>query len=234
MTNDGWVAPGETPPSPPLPPTPPPSSRGRRVAIIGSIALIVSVVLVVAVGSAVTGNDDRDGDVATPPRPVRSQERPTTTDHWHSAFSVYVCDDWSDPLEDVYPNTTGVHTHGDGVVHIHPFEAEFSGRHATVGLYAEMVGLFIDRDGIGSMDGPTYLSGVDTCDGEPASWHLVRYRPDLSTAPVEVVTSDIGAARFLVNREAFTLAFVPDSTDPADVGMPPSVPYLDEVSPTPN
>ncbi len=41
-------------------------------------------------------------------------------DHWHAAYSIYVCGD-KQPNAPTWES--GVHTHGDGIMHIHPFQS---------------------------------------------------------------------------------------------------------------
>jgi hypothetical protein len=55
-------------------------------------------------------------------------------DHWHSAFSVYICDHWM-PNVPLFESVDGVHTHGDGVIHIHPYTPQASGNGATLGFF---------------------------------------------------------------------------------------------------
>jgi len=60
---------------------------------------------------------------------------PLLSDHWHSTFNLYVCDEISPTT---YPNDseqdlTGLHTHGDGLIHIHPFVSTVSAQYATIG-----------------------------------------------------------------------------------------------------
>ena len=44
---------------------------------------------------------------------------PGLTDHWHAAYGIYICGTLEPPFtDDADPN--GIHTHGDGVIHIHP------------------------------------------------------------------------------------------------------------------
>src|SRR5688500_3304374 len=40
-------------------------------------------------------------------------------DHWHAAYGVYLCDTFQPPLTNER-DPLGIHTHGDGVIHIHP------------------------------------------------------------------------------------------------------------------
>lgn len=61
------------------------------------------------------------------PRAVDSDQapygHPGLADHWHSAYSIYVCDEISPWVyfDDSGQDTTGIHSHGDGLIHIHPF-----------------------------------------------------------------------------------------------------------------
>jgi hypothetical protein len=55
-------------------------------------------------------------------------------DHWHSSFSVYICDHFM-PNVPLFESVDGIHTHGDGVIHIHPYTPQASGRNATLGFF---------------------------------------------------------------------------------------------------
>ena len=58
-------------------------------------------------------------------------------DHWHAAFGVNVCGTFL-PNEQTFEDAEGLHTHGDGLMHIHPFLQRAAGKNATVGLYLEV------------------------------------------------------------------------------------------------
>ena len=55
---------------------------------------------------------------------------PSLDDHWHTAYGVYVCDELSPVMfpNDSSDNRTGIHTHGDGLIHIHPFVSSVTGQ----------------------------------------------------------------------------------------------------------
>ena len=61
----------------------------------------------------------------TPTPPVANQ------DHWHAAYGVYLCDDFAPPITDER-DPKGIHTHGDGIIHIHPFVRSSPGKNATL------------------------------------------------------------------------------------------------------
>ena len=50
-------------------------------------------------------------------------------DHWHATYSIYVCGE-KQPNAPTWE--AGVHTHGDGVIHIHPFTASEEGAGARM------------------------------------------------------------------------------------------------------
>jgi hypothetical protein len=59
-------------------------------------------------------------------------------DHWHSAQAVWICDHFYEvPLTDVGEDKLGIHTHGDGLIHIHPFSANASGENATLSVFGK-------------------------------------------------------------------------------------------------
>src|SRR5206468_10129714 len=60
-------------------------------------------------------------------------------DHWHAAFGVNLCGTWQGNTP-TYEAATGVHSHGDGFMHIHPFSAAGAGKNATVGLFLKQAG----------------------------------------------------------------------------------------------
>jgi len=79
-------------------------------------------------------------------------------DHWHSSFSVYICDHFM-PNVPLFESVDGVHTHGDGVIHIHPYTPQASGNGATLGF-------FLKSDSANGKGGTFKLSGSEI---KPAS-----------------------------------------------------------------
>ena len=59
-------------------------------------------------------------------RESREVVAPTTDDHWHSAYTVYDC---GMPVAEFTSTTDpdGIHTHQDGLIHIHPFNKPLDG-----------------------------------------------------------------------------------------------------------
>jgi len=150
-------------------------------------------------------------------------------DHWHAAVGIYVCDTFLPNLTDVSTtDTTGLHTHGDGIAHIHPFNTAAAGKNATLAKWGQMTGLSFSSDGF-SVSDTDYDDGYD-CNGQPAQVSAYVWDADDLEAEPTVVTSDLGSIRFDRDRMAITLAVVPEGTD---VPPPPSVPELDQLTDVP-
>ena len=179
----------------------------------------MAVALVVVLGSllVVWARIDREATSA-----------PRVGDHWHSAYDIYVCDSYrSKILLETDPN--GIHSHGDGLLHIHPFNKLASGRDAVLGEFFSAFGGRIDDASVVLDTGEELVEGAD-CGGQPTVLKVARFDADDLERDPEVVTEDLAGVRFLKNREAFTIAMVP-----ADVVPPPPrserLTFLDLVSP---
>ncbi len=63
-------------------------------------------------------------------------------DHWHAAYQISVCGVVQPPVRTW--EGTGVHTHGDGIIHIHPFTPSEEGRGARLVKWFEYGGGLLD------------------------------------------------------------------------------------------
>jgi hypothetical protein len=71
----------------------------------------------------------------TPPRAAGEGQ---AGDHWHAAIGFNFCGQFQPDIADE-ADPLGIHTHADGVVHIHPFRQASAGRNATLGVFFEAV-----------------------------------------------------------------------------------------------
>ena len=180
---------------------------------------IAAIVLVGVLVVLIARNNNQDA----------AAETPTVTDHWHAAYGIYVCDAFLPPLTDQVQDVTGLHTHGDGVAHIHPFNSGAAGGNATLANWGKTTGLTFSGDGF-TVGDVTYEPGYD-CSGTPAEISLYVWPADDTSAEPRIYTgSDIGKFHFNQDRLAVTLAVVPPGTD---VPRPESVPELNQLSDVP-
>ncbi len=174
-------------------------------------------------------------------RAAEALERPIAfEDHWHSAYGFYVCDEFLPDLpEFTAPQNGGNHTHGDGLMHIHPFSSARAGENATLVNWILDAGAVMGGgdeladDRLGIPTGDTYVEGDDTCEGVEGADPIVQvavwetaFAASEGEDPDRIVTEDLGSIRFEDDGQAFTIAFAPEG---ADIPPPPSVEGLGDV-----
>ena len=185
-----------------------PGSGPSPFPIVMGLVVVLGLVLVVVSRDASTGNT----------------EPPLLGDHWHAAYGVYACDTFLPPLEDAPDAAHHLHTHVDGLIHIHPSSSSRTGADAKLSNFE--VGWDLSSEAIELRDGITLTNG-DDCNGEPgvvqvASWDPVSFdqfgRPlEWSTTPV-VFDGDPGEFR-PQDDQLVTIAFAPEG---AEIPQPPS------------
>lgn len=189
----------------------------------------LSIVVVLGLVLVIYARDTRSAEALEAPL--------ANVDHWHSSYAFYVCDSLQADLpEFVAPQNGGNHTHGDGLIHIHPFATSRSGENATLVNWIEDAG---DVLGAGALEddrleipgGATYEEGEDTCeglDGDPivqvAFWESAQ--AGIDGGDPDIVTEGFDDLRFLEDGQAFTIAFAPEG---ADIPIPASTTNLSSV-----
>lgn len=139
----------------------PPAARPTW-AVAGAFAGVIALVVAGLVLLVRTGEDDpAPADTfppavtvpATLPATVPSSQDfgilddtdgPTLEDHWHVAYGFHLCGQWfqlSGNLESPGSSgydmlmETGIHSHDDGVIHIHPYTDRGAGDNARLGVF---------------------------------------------------------------------------------------------------
>ncbi len=194
----------------------------RRPGQRRAIGFPVLIFLIVALGSSLVlfARSSRDANAsprAGVPPPQGEGE------HWHAAYGVSECGEFrynteGTFLNDVGQDALGIHTHGDGVIHIHPFIDSAGGRNARMRIWFDQVNLEVGDDKVTFPDGTTWQEGETTCtvDDEevPAQIVIARWNDAQDAAdgerPSQVFTDDFGSIRFQVDREYYTIALVPE------------------------
>ena len=158
---------------------------------------------------------------------------PRLGDHWHSVYDIYTCTgsdtgSWRSKVI-VERDPDGIHTHGDGLIHIHPFNSTATGQDARMGVFFEAFGGFITDSSVKLDTGEIITEGFD-CGGQPAVLKIARFDAQDRERDPQIYEEDLAKIRFLKNLEAFTIAFVP-----ADVAPPKPQPqrftFLETVDP---
>lgn len=177
------------------------SNKPRRNLAFPGVVAIVVVLGVALVSYGVISSDDT------------AEAGPALGDHWHAAVGVYVCDGFSDPLVDQNGDANGIHSHGDNVIHIHPSTSAATGEDATLGVFTEEVGIELGDGEFTMPNGDTFANG-DDCNGEPGKVRVVVWESASDTSAGRTVYEDgFEDIHFDHDGMAFTIAFVPESSD---------------------
>jgi hypothetical protein len=154
---------------------------------------------------------------------------PVVGDHWHAAFGVNICGEWlGNPptFENQASNSgvrAGIHTHGDGFIHIHPFFNYEEGNNATLGRFLSYGGWSASDSSLSLWEGPTFdasktswkngdkcPSGAPEGAGEPG-----RVVFEVNCKTVDGNPSD----HKLSDQEVVAIGFVPKGVE---MGAPPN------------
>src|SRR4030095_4392829 len=190
------------------------SARQRDLLFPGVIGVII------LLGVALIAYAANDRKSATNVPPVVNQ------DHWHAAYGVYICGEFQ-PNVPTFESQVGIHTHGDGVIHIHPFSSGGAGENATLGVFLDGAGIDLSDTTL-KMDGKTWKEGDDKCDGKDAELVVAQWKDveDPHSNPA-LIRRDFNDIRFRQNGEGYTIAFVPEGT--TDIPKPASAANLAEL-----
>lgn len=157
---------------------------------------------------------------------------PSFDDHWHLPIGIYDCttDGFLPNFEDPGLANAGIHTHGDGVIHLHPFSSSATGNNAQLERFLDATRTDIVNDErMTFADRPALEEGVQ-CGGEDAILQIARFAPGAST-PSEVVTEDLRNFRFRQDQEGIVIALAPAG---ADIPPPPEASVSQAAAASPN
>lgn len=179
-------------------------------------ALIIGIIVVGTVLTFVA-RESRQADASVAPVANR--------DHWHAAFGIDICGATEPSPSDQGPDRLGIHTHADGLIHVHPFGDGGAGDNATFAKFADQIGLQLGQDSITLPDGRTFTNG-DKCPDSDETGRVALYvwppQANENTDP-RIVTRNLGDVRFTEDDQIFVLAFSPSD---AEVELPASVDAL--------
>jgi hypothetical protein len=93
----------------------------------------------------------------------------------------------------------GIHSHGDGLIHIHPIASDETGGNATLGRYLDYAGGSISADSISVPDGPTFSNGDPCPDGRAGTvrWSVNGQERDGDPAEFKLEDGDVVVVGFV-------------------------------------
>ena len=144
---------------------------GGKVSSQRSLTFPVTIAVVLVLGFALVIFASRDNEATADDSPPRAN-----SDHWHAAYGIYACDAFLTPIT-VQDDPEGIHSHADGVIHVHPWVGAAAGKNATLQVFADAVGLELSNDEITVPGVATFKNGQD-CNGEPATWQAAVWNDE--------------------------------------------------------
>lgn len=190
------------------------SGQPRSLLFPGVLSLVVILGLVLVVYAR---SDRRSEDLGGVPQ---------LGDHIHQALSVWVCGEEFLPDIPEFESSIGIHTHGDGVIHIHPASQLGVGANATLDRYLKNVRDEGNLDFSVSNSKITYLDteyeeGTTECEGVDDPQVRMAYWPNVGddSSEAEITTGDFTDLRLTENGAGVTIYF----GDPdAEIPRPPN------------
>jgi hypothetical protein len=210
--------------------------KGKRIRFQGGAVFPIAVILVVLLGllAIVYGRQSRPANGAGVPR---VNDGSNTDAHWHIAYGIYVCDTFQPKLtgtqeetavdtdgNTVYLNENfkilGVHSHGDGIIHYHPYSTKSSGNRAKLGVFLTVYDVKLTDTELvlpASQGGDKWSTKDTKCNGKSTELR-VRVWPHYNQPDVfhDVVT-DFNNIRITNDGMVIVMAFVEKN---ADIPMP--------------
>ncbi|MFZ6003943.1 MAG: hypothetical protein ACOYXM_08425 [Actinomycetota bacterium] len=196
------------------------AGQPRSLLFPGVLALVIVLGLTLVVWAREDRRQDDLGGV------------PQIGDHIHQAFAMNICDEEFLVVPE-FESPPGLHTHGDGVLHIHPFSDLAAGANATLGRF------FRDAKEEGGLDleltdekitflGDTYEEGEKECEGVEDPILRMAYWSDVQdeASTPEITTGDFTDLRLTEDGAGITIFY----GDPdAEIPKPPTAAQLSEL-----
>jgi hypothetical protein len=137
-----------------------------------TLVFVMAAVLVVAIGAVTVVSLRSDDDAADSGTSAPGLQ---VGEHWHAALGVYDCGrwipKWNTPFRPTGPIRTGtntyagLHSHGDGLIHMEPVSKDDTGKSATLGRFFTYAGFELKKTSIAFVD--VKRKNGDLCNGKP-------------------------------------------------------------------
>ena len=155
---------------------------------------------------------------------------PRLGDHWHSAYEVNVCGEVQPAMPNDDVDRTGIHSHGDGLIHIHPFLTTATGGQATLGT-------FFNEGGYEISDTTLRTNSVDIdtadflCGDEPSELVVLKWVNVSADDPL-VIREDLASVKLdnldPARGQLFSIAVVPVDADLDFAELKPDRTFLEQ------
>ena len=177
--------------------------------------MAIGAILILGIGIVAFARSENSGTIDASAKPRAQLSEGQASDHWHASYAISICGKEQPALADGAEGGPGIHTHQDGLIHIHPFSLRASGTNATMKRFFDQTRIAVTNAGMKLQDGKVYKVGETKCGGKPAELVMAHWKSALdapTTKPDQIFTKDFEKVRFTENYGAYTLAFVPKGT----------------------
>jgi hypothetical protein len=189
----------------------------------GSFGWNVAIATVVVVGVVAVFLVRGGGSGASSPPRAPDAAANVAGDHWHTAFQVDICGEWlaaQPQFEKPADNpgqqaNVGIHTHGDDLIHTHPFVVSEEGSNATLGKFADYGGWSVSSDSIDAWVGPeSKLQQTEWSNGDTCSFGEYKGEQGVLTWTVDGKTRSGNPSDYrMQDGETLAIYFLPKGAD---------------------
>jgi len=195
--------------------------KGKKVRFQGGTVFPAIVVGVLVVGLLLIAYSRQS-------RPDPGSRPPQVGDHWHAAYGMYVCDGWLPKLTGAKEETnadgsfsseafanTGIHSHGDGVIHYHPSTAKAVGDRAVLGVFLDVYGIKLSNKELklpADQGGQDIKAADYKCNGKDVAIKVVAWDKYTDTGDGQTYITDLTKVKIKNDGMVFVIAVVPKDT----------------------
>jgi hypothetical protein len=199
--------------------------RARRRQTPWAYSGIIFLIIVLGVAGTVASRQSRNSQISR-----AGTSAPTVGTVWQEGYAVYACGKFLAPISTRSPDPQGITTRVAGIIDIAPTVRASAGRNATLGKFADAVGLKLNAAELQVPGGRQYLDGA-SCEGQAGHVYVKQFLG--ATDPVGALYNGATSRGQLpklapdqvplTNGDLLTIAFVPDSTTSSIPAPPRSV-----------
>ncbi len=164
---------------------------------------VIAIVVILGILVTWTSRDRRLGQITN-----AGSTAPTVGTVWNTGYAVNICGKFQPAITHA-KNPEGITTgNGDGIIHIAPTTKSAAGKNATLGKFADAVGMRLNAAELQLPGGKLYMDG-DTCQGKSSHVYVKEfaYAGDTTGTLQNVDPRNV----LLQDQSLVTIAFVPAS-----------------------
>ena len=151
----------------------------RRWGFIGAAAVFAALIIGSFALSSFPGGIGGQGETA-------AGDGAQIGDHWHAPLRMEVCGE----AINLPASEGGIHSHGDGSIHIHPYTVNDAGSRANIGRFFDSFPLEMDSDRVETLEGGLFQNGDICPDGTIGTVQVLVNGQDITESAREYTPKD--------------------------------------------